>query len=367
MKKTHSYKPRRGIHPASLIACGFGLWFWVSAASVAFAQRIVVAHDGSGQFRSIQEALNSLDTSATTFRQIYIKNGVYQEKIFVDKSFVELKGQSQQGVVIKIALPRDLWRCQHPDDYGAATINVKGHDLRFENLTVLNEYGFVAKGDTTIACTSESGQPGAASRDRYALPREKGEPEGTKIVRKDGHQFALRSMPGATRLAFRRCTFRAGGGDTVSPWDVEAGMYYFKDCTLEGGVDFYCPRGWAWAENCRFVCHNKNAAIWHDGTNHESSKTVLVNCHFEGDPGYKLGRYHRPAQFYIINCHFDQNMADAEIYHVSSSPAPQWGHRVYYYNCHRSGGDYAWHANNLKIAPKTISVEWTFEGRWKPF
>ncbi|MBK8043616.1 MAG: hypothetical protein IPK21_13740 [Haliscomenobacter sp.] len=58
---------------------------------------------------------------------------------------------------------------------------------------------------------------------------------------------------------------RALGGDTVSPWDVENGMYYFNDCTMEGGVDFYCPRGWAYAENCRFICHNREAAIWHDG------------------------------------------------------------------------------------------------------
>ena len=343
------------------------LFCWLISPLSALAQRIVVAQDGSGQFKSIQAALNSLDTISTKTRLIYIKNGVYSEKIFIDKSYIKLQGQSEQGVILKIALPRDVWRCQNPDDYGAATINVKGHDLAFENLTVLNEYGFVAKGDTTIACANESGQTGAASRDRYALPREKGEAEGSKVVRKDGHQFAFRSMPGATRLAFKSCTFRAGGGDTVSPWDVEAGMYYFKDCTMEGGVDFYCPRGWAWAENCRFICHNKNAAIWHDGTNHESSKTVLLNCRFEGDTGFKLGRYHRPAQFYLINCQFDQNMADAEIYHVSSSPAPQWGHRVYYYNCHRSGGDYAWHANNLKIDPKSISVAWTFEGRWKPF
>jgi acetyl esterase/lipase/pectin methylesterase-like acyl-CoA thioesterase len=333
--------------------------------------KIIVSTDGSGDFRTIQGAIDHIvlaDSTTKKPREIFIKNGTYHEKLMIDKQhFTTLKGESESGVIITNALPRDVWRCANPNDFGAATVNVLAHDLTFENVTILNTYGFDAKGDTTILCENESGTASAATKDRYALPREKGEAIGTKIVRKDGHQFAFRSMPGATRLIFKGVTFRAGGGDTVSPWDVESGMYYFKNCTMEGGVDFYCPRGWAWAENCRFICHNINAAIWHDGTNHESSKNVLVNCTFEGDKGYKLGRYHRPAQFFLKDCTFDENMADAEIYHVSSSPEPKWGHRVYFYNCHRKGGnDYDWHKDNLKISPQALSVQWTFEGQWLP-
>jgi pectinesterase len=335
-----------------------------------FAQKITVAQDGSGNYKTIQEAINSLDTNAMknthAFRTIFIKNGIYREKLMITQSFLKLKGESEKGVIISITLPRDVWRCENPDDFGAATINVKGHDLAFENLTIINDYGYVTHNDTTIICTNESGgQANAASKDRYALPREKDEIAGTKMVRKDGHQFAFRSMPGATRLSFNNCTFKAGGGDTVSPWDVEGGLYYFKNCTMEGHVDFYCPRGSAWAENCRFICHNLNAAIWHDGSNNESSKTVIKNCTFEGDKGYKLGRFHREAQFYLIDCKFDENMADADIYQASTTQL-KWGKRVNYYNCHRKGGDYIWHADNLKIDPKSITVGWTFAQKWKP-
>lgn len=340
------------------------LSFFLLISSTLFAQKIIVAQDGSGQFRSIQAAINSLDTLSQNQRVIYIKNGLYAEKLMIDKSFITLKGQSQAGVIIKISLPRDVWRCQHPDDYGAATVNVKGHDLVFRNMSIINEYGFLAKADSTIVCANESGNTPTSPKDRYALPREKGETQGQKIVRKDGHQFALRTMPGATKLAFYDCTFRAGGGDTVSPWDVENGLYFFKNCIMEGGVDFYCPRGWAWAENCQFICHSQNAAIWHDGTNNETSKTVLKNCTFVGDKGYKLGRYHRPAQFYLLNCVFDKNLADAPIYHVNTSPDPKWGHRVYFYDCHRKGGDYAWFANNFTIKPKTLKPDWVFERKW---
>ncbi|CCH01727.1 pectinesterase [Fibrella aestuarina BUZ 2] len=353
--------------------------FWTSLlASMTLAlaaskapKPIVVSADGKGDFTTIQAAIDHVSQADSSGgeRVIFIRNGRYPEKLFIDKRhFLTLRGESEKGVQIVCSQARDMWRCDHPDDNGAATLNVNAHDLRFERLTLINDYGFRAKGDTVIACTNESGGAAMAPRtDRFALPREAGETPGTKRVRKDGHQFAMRSFPGAIRLVFKNCTLRALGGDTVSPWDVVNGLYYFKDCTMEGAVDLYCPRGWAYAEGCRFICHNLNAAIWHDGSGAESARTVLKNCTFVGDDGFKLGRYHRDAQFYLIGCRFAQNMADADIYWVTGSPAPpKWGRRVYYYDCHRRGGDYAWHKDNLPIPARDITVAWTFEGKWHP-
>ncbi|MCC3154821.1 pectate lyase [Hymenobacter sp. BT770] len=319
------------------------------------AQQVTVAPDGSGNFRTIQAAVNSLPNEASQLRTVFIKNGTYREKVFVDgKANIVFKGQSEKGVVLTYAQARDAWRCDPaggPDDWGVATLNLRNSpDITLENLTVINSYGFDAKGDVVLDCPAE--------------------PSGKKTVSKTGHQMALRTMPGATRITVKHCTFRALGGDTVSPWDTEAGLYYFKDCTMEGGVDFYCPRGWAYAENCRFICHNPNAAIWHDGSGNRDSKTVLKNCRFTGDDNFKLGRFHREAQFYLIGCKFAKNMADADIYWAESGPgAKQWGRRVYYYDCHRKGGDYAWMKNNLATAenapsPRAINANWTFGGRW---
>jgi PelA/Pel-15E family pectate lyase len=137
---------------------------------------------------------------------------------------------------------------------------------------------------------------------------------------------------------------------------------------MEGGVDFYCPRGWALAENCTFICHNNNAAIWHDGSKNEKSKTVLLNCKFIGDDGFKLGRYHRDAQFYLLNCSFPENMADADIYVVPTENILQWGKRVYYYNCKKTGGDFAWHKNNLPadFGINDFNIPWVYDYKWNP-
>ena len=325
--------------------------------SAARAQTITVAPDGSGQFRTIQEAINTLPDAATKPRTVFLKNGTYREKVYLDgKANLVLKGQSEKGVILTYPQARDGWLCgpgTTAGDWGVATLNLRNSpDITLENLTVINSYGFDAAGDVTIDCPTA--------------------PMVKKIVRKTGHQMALRALPGTTRLVVRHCTFRALGGDTVSPWDTEAGAYYFQDCTMEGGVDFYCPRGWAYAENCRFICHSRKAAIWHDGSGSRDSKTVLRNCTFSGDDGFKLGRFHREAQFYLVDCRFAANLADADIYHAVSGPgAKLWGRRVYYANCHRQGGDLAWMRDNLSTAegapkPQDLTAAWTFGGRWNP-
>ena len=326
----------------------FGILSLICSLQLIAQKRIVVDITGKGDFRTIQGAINSLPDSSATERIIFIKKGTYAEKLYIEKPNVVFEGEDREATIIIASIARDEWRCGHTDDWGVATMNVGTNDITLKNLTVTNNYGFDFK-ERTIWCASDT----TANKE--------------KKLRKDGHQMALRTMNMATRLKAINCRFRAYGGDTVSPWEIYNGMWYFKDCIMEGGVDFYCPRGWAWAENCEFITHTGPAAIWHDGSGSEDSKTVLVNCSFKGYDGFLLGRYHREAQFYLINCVFADNMRDSAIYRVPTNNVINWGHRVYYYNCHRKAGNYKWFANNIKkeLADK-INISWVFGSRWKP-
>ncbi len=312
-------------------------------------KKIIVAADGSGDHKSIQGAINSLPQHSVSPQLVFIKKGIYNEKLYIEKANIILEGEDREHTIITASIARDEWRCGHADDWGVATMNVGANDITLKNLTVTNSFGFDYKYEITIPCASDT-----VSKQ--------------KKLRKDGHQMALRTM-GATRLKAINCHFRAFGGDTVSPWEVENGLWYFKDCIMEGGVDFYCPRGWAWAENCEFIAHTGPAAIWHDGSKVEDSKTVLVNCKFKGYDGFQLGRYHRDAQFYLVNCEFAKNMKDAPIYRVPTDNKIQWGERIYYYNCRREGGnDFNWYNNNLPagVNAKDITVNWVFKNKWNP-
>lgn len=328
----------------------YGLILLICTCLVVQAQKkIIVSKTGKADFNSIQGAINSLEDHSATPRIIYIKKGIYKEKLYIEKNNIIFEGEEKDKVIITEAIARDEWRCGHADDWGVATMNIGADDITLKNLTVVNSYGFDWKEDKTVYCPSDSVNK-------------------QKIIGKNGHQMALRTM-NATRLKAVNCHFKAYAGDTVSPWETDNGMWYFKDCVMEGGVDFYCPRGWAWAENCEFITHSGTAAIWHDGSKHDDSKTVLVNCRFKGYDNFLLGRYHRDAQFYLINCVFAANMRDSAIYRVPTNNTLQWGHRVYYYNCHRQGGnDYKWYADNLPagINKETINISWVFKNKWDP-
>jgi len=321
-----------------------------SFANFTHINKIVVSKDGTGDFKTIQGAINSLPDSSSTPRYIFIKSGVYAEKIYIEKNNIVFEGQDREATIIIASIARDEWRCFHADDWGVATMNIGASDITLKNLTVTNNFGFEFTA-RTIYCASDTTS------------------NKLKELRKDGHQMALRTMAGATRLSAINCHFRAFGGDTVSPWDVENGYWYFRDCIMEGGVDFYCPRGWAWAENCEFITLTGPAAIWHDGSKNPDSKTILKNCRFNGYDGFMLGRYHRDAQFFLLDCVFSQKMSNKPIYLVPTSNNILWGKRIYFYNCHREkGNDFSWHADLLpeKIKSVDITVEWLFNGKWNP-
>jgi len=327
----------------------FALNFLFSA--FCFSQtKIIVDINGKGDFKSIQAAINSLSDSSASARIIFIKNGTYNEKIYIQKHNIVLEGEDRDKTIITQDIARDEWRCDHKDDWGVATLNLDGNDITLKNLTIANDYGFHFKDPRTVACASDT-------------------VSHQKVITNGGHQMALRSMH-TTRLKAINCRFRAYAGDTVSPWNLVDGMFYFKDCLMEGGVDFYCPRGYAWAENCKFYANTGPASIWYDGSANPDYKTVLKNCSFDGFEGFNLGRYHKDAQFYLIGCQFSKHMADKDIYLVPGNKI-QWGRRVYYFNCHRDGGDYAWFNNNLGTAagsPKAddITVDWLFKNKWHP-
>ena len=320
----------------------------VAFTAVQAQKKIIVDVQGKGDFKTIQEAINNLPDSSFVPNTIFIKKGTYKEKIFITKHNIVFEGEDRDKTIITQDIARDEWRCDHPDDWGVATMNINGNDITLKNLTIANDYGFNVKESKVVDCAADT-------------------ITHKKTITNGGHQMALRTMQ-ATRLKAVNCHFRAYAGDTVSPWNTKNGMFYFKDCIMEGGVDFYCPRGWAWAENCKFYANTGPASIWHDGSGDPDSKTILKNCTFDGYKGFKLGRYHREAQFYIVDCNFSKNMADSAIYHVTATTI-KWGERIYYYNCRRAGGkDFSWYANNLPAGLKAddININWVFKNKWNP-
>jgi pectinesterase len=98
--------------------------------------KIIVDAEGKGDFKTIQAAINSLPDVAATPRTIFIKKGTYSEKIFIEKNNIIFEGEDMDKTIITQDIARDEWRCDHPDDWGVATMNVNGNDITLKDLTM---------------------------------------------------------------------------------------------------------------------------------------------------------------------------------------------------------------------------------------
>jgi pectinesterase len=321
-----------------LILTYFLFHFWFLYSLGLSGIDAIVAKDGSGDFATIQEAINAAPLSGVKPYVIFIRKGIYEEKLYFEKSFITLLGEDRDSAQIVCAELRSIWRAAHNnDDWGASTINIRTEvtDLTFANLTILNNFAEIYPDYPT----------------------------------KNDHTFAIRG--GGNRIIIINCNIISTGGDTLSLWNTSGGMYYHNGCYFEGYVDYVCPRGYCYITNCNFFGHNNNASIWHDGSGGIDQKLVVTNSVFDGVQGFALGRYHKDAAFYLLNCEFSSKINNnGGIIFVGSSPL-NWGERVYYYNCHKIGGDYQWHKNNLTLADSNlksafITPLWVYKNSWDP-
>ena len=307
---------------------------------------IVVAADGSGDFKTIQSALASIHVDNRERIVVFIKNGTYREKIRVDASFVTLRGQSRNGTRIEYPQLKDDFTA-HPDDIGWAVINLNhANDFVLQNLTAENTANTVLTHAFTISGT------------------------GDRIVVVD-------------------CDVLSHGGNTLALGRRERGRYYHARCNFTGSVDFVCPRGWCYLVDCNFYASTKNACVWHGGEVGRKMKFAMRNCRFDGVNGFILGRSSTNAHFYFVDCKFSGRMADEPIHRIIYPLKAGWStegdlqrnaglerrnlgsQRAYFHNCHRNVGDFGWFANNLSSAPGSpeasqVTATWIFDGKWNP-
>ncbi len=298
---------------------------------------VIVSSRGDGHAGSIQHVLDSLEVLPARPFVILLRNGLYMEQVFVRRSHITLVGEDRDSTRIVFPVLREDWNRTHGgSDWGAGVVNIDTGttDVTLANLTVHNNHG--------------------------ALYGTHGK-----------HQFAVRGA--GTRIMILHCTISSDGGDALSLWNRESGMYYHADCFFSGWVDYVCPRGWCYVTDSRFFGYNTpSASIWHDGSADRRQKFVIANSSFDGVAGFPLGRNHLDGQFYLIGCRFSANMADRPFYRPRSSPREwQWGARHYFHDCHRDGGDFPWFRDNIHEAegdpdPSTIDARWTFDGQWDP-
>ena len=210
---------------------------------------IVVAKDGTGQFRTVQEAVMSVPAGTPEHPVvIHIKPGVYKELVYVqrEKRCFRFIGEDAATTVLTFDLHANLTGLDGKPigTFRTPSTTIDADDFTAENITFENGAGPVGQ----------------------AL-----------AVRLDGD-----------RGTFRKCRF-LGWQDTIL---LNRGRHYFEDCYIDGHVDFIFGGATAWFERCHIHCR-RDGYITAASTPEEARfGFVFSRCRLTGEPGVKtyLGR-----------------------------------------------------------------------------
>lgn len=219
----------------------------------------VVAKDGSGDYTTVQAAIDAAPVNATAASPdtIFIKNGRYKEKITVaaNKTYLQLIGESVTGVILTY------------DDYAAkvtacgvtvgtqnsASFSINANDFTAINITFENSYG-------------------------------------------DGSQ-AVAVLVNADRAAFKNCRFMANQ-DTLYTKGSGVPRAYFSKCYIDGNIDFIFGSSVAVFDSCVVYAKSRTSAgsSFITAANTPTGQNfgyVFRNCKFPTNTGattYFLGR-----------------------------------------------------------------------------
>ncbi|MEY4038497.1 MAG: hypothetical protein RIR67_807 [Bacteroidota bacterium] len=223
---------------------------------------IVVDQTGHGNFLTIQDAINSAPSFPYQRIIIFVKNGVYKEKVKVHSwnPKISLIGESREGTIItyddyfnKIGLGRN-------STFYTYTMLVEGNDFFAKNLTIQNTSGEV------------------------------------------GQAVALNVN--ADRVFFSNCSF-IGNQDTLYT-SGEGTKNYFNNCYIEGTTDFIFGDATVLFESCEI--HSKKDSYVTAASTPQNTNFgyVFKDCKLTAVEGVSQVYLGRPWRIYaktvFMNC-----------------------------------------------------------------
>lgn len=232
----------------------------------------VVAQDGTGDFRTVQEAVNAVpDFRKGGPTRILVKKGVYKEKLVVanTKDGVQLYGED--GVVLTYddyASKPNIFG-ENKGTSGSSSVYIFGPNFLAENITFQNSSGPVGQ---AVAC-----------------------------------------QVGGDRAVFRRCRF-LGFQDTLYTFGENTREYY-EDCYIEGTVDFIFGKATCVFNRCELRSKLGGGYLTAPATPQGAAYGyVFFDCRMTADDGVKdgsvwLSRPWRPyAKCVFVRCELGRHI-----------------------------------------------------------
>nr|WP_288834390.1 pectinesterase family protein [uncultured Flavobacterium sp.] len=243
---------------------------------------IVVDINGTGDFTTVQAALNSVTFLKTTETKIFIKKGVYKEKLELakNKNNITLTGESKEGVILTY------------DNYSSKSDGAGGtYGTSGSASFIITADNFKAK---NITFENSSGNVGQAVAVRI---------DGDKVI-------------------FDNCKF-LGFQDTLYP-RASTSRQYYKNCYIEGATDFIFGASTVIFDQCEIFAKTGGTYITAANTPQANPYGfVFLNCKLTTNSAnntYYLGRpWGNYARTVFVKCEMGAHIK-AEGWHNWSKP-----------------------------------------------
>ena len=309
-----------------------GLLLLLSVVSAAWAQErqdtIVVSRDGTGNFRTLQEAIESARAFMDYTVTIYVKNGVYKEKVIVPSwvENIDIICEDRDKTIITYD---DHANINKMGTFRTYTVKVEGSDITFKNLTIENN---AAQLGQAVALHTEG-----------------------------------------DRLKFINCRI-LGNQDTIYT-GAKFTRLYFKDCYIDGTTDFIFGPSTALFEDC--IIHSKrNSYVTAASTPKEAKYGyVFKHCKLTAEPGVDkvyLGRPWRPYAYTLfIECELGKHIVSAGWHNWGKQSNEETARYMEYKNTGEGANvseRVAWSKQLTKKEAEAVTVDAIFstQSNWNP-
>jgi pectinesterase len=224
---------------------------------------LTVAKDGSGNYATVQAAINAAPDNGSSWFTIYIKNGSYKEVITVasTKTYLRLLGQSATGTI----LTYDNCSDTAGGTSASASVFIKANNFIAQNITFENSFDY--------------------NNSSYT------------------NKQAVAAEPQADRQIYSNCRF-TGYQDTLY---CRAGRQFFKSCYISGLMDYIFGEGTAVFSNCEIYSRNRSSGCVSAPSTPSSSAygLVFLTCNLTGESlssnTFWLGRPWHPSSSTGVN------------------------------------------------------------------
>lgn len=226
---------------------------------------IVVARDGTGQFRTIDEAIEVCRAFMDYHKVIFIKKGTYKEKLIIPQWLrnIELCGEDMNETIITYDDHANIKTQERPNGIGTFrtyTLKIEANDITLKNLTIENNSARLGQG---VALHTEG--------DRLIFIN----------CRFIGHQDTVYTGMPYTRLFFKGC-YICGTTDFI----FGPSTAWFEECAIESLVNSYVTAASTPADaaygyifnNCRLIAKDGVDKVFLGRPWRDYGYTLFMNC-----------------------------------------------------------------------------------------